>query len=492
MLKENFYIKSARKNCYHFSLSTGLFSLIHPITYEVASLSTMGYDKDHITQKLASEYNESDIEYYYNYYLWINRVYPSSRHINCSKQLTKEAISDTLCNLKQLVFEVTTACNLRCEYCGYGNLYENYDSRHGEKLSLKNVKTLVDYLLPYWANKKNNEPIYISFYGGEPLLNITLIKDIVELFEKLDNGIKFVFSMTTNAIYLHRYIDYLVDKDFKILISLDGNKDNNAYRIKANHANSYDDVIKNILLLKSKYPDYYLSNVNFNSVLHDKNNISDILSFFDRELEKTPSVSSLNTTGVREDMIEKFNEVYRDLQDDINNADNTIKKREDMFLIEPDARDFSIFTTQLNRYSNNNINEHFEKTLDVSIFPGGTCIPFSRKLFLTVNGKILPCERIGQNHALGKIDHGAVHLDFEKICSSYNSVYKRMDKVCSSCYRNRTCSQCMFHMPSEGGKNYCGGHLDAKGFEEYLKTIISRMENHPWEYKHVLENVKFK
>ena len=39
-------------------------------------------------------------------------------------------------NLPQLVFEVTDACNLRCKYCGYGNIYEGYDKRENLNFSL--------------------------------------------------------------------------------------------------------------------------------------------------------------------------------------------------------------------------------------------------------------------------------------------------------------------------------------------------------------------
>ena len=37
--------------------------------------------------------------------------------------ITADMVKEELANLKQLVFEVTDACNLRCKYCGYGELY---------------------------------------------------------------------------------------------------------------------------------------------------------------------------------------------------------------------------------------------------------------------------------------------------------------------------------------------------------------------------------
>lgn len=47
---------------------------------------------------------------------------------------TKEDIEQNLINLRQLIFEVTDSCNLRCKYCGYADLYEGYDKRENKKL----------------------------------------------------------------------------------------------------------------------------------------------------------------------------------------------------------------------------------------------------------------------------------------------------------------------------------------------------------------------
>lgn len=85
--------------------------------------------------------------------------------------------------LPQLVFEVTDACNLRCKYCGYGNIYEGYDKRENLNFPLYRAKTIIDFLHSLWKNKYCigvTQVMSIGFYGGEPLLNITLIKDIIQ------------------------------------------------------------------------------------------------------------------------------------------------------------------------------------------------------------------------------------------------------------------------------------------------------------------------
>ena len=51
-------------------------------------------------------------------------------------------------------------------------------------------------------------------------------------------------------------------------------------------------------------------------------------------------------------------------------------------------------------------------TKEVSIFPTGTCYPFDRKLFITANGDMLPCERINQKFSLGKVTERGVFNSF--------------------------------------------------------------------------------
>ena len=48
--------------------------------------------------------------------------------------LNKEVIYSNIRNLSQVTFEVTDACNLQCKYCGYGELYDGYDTRKSKML----------------------------------------------------------------------------------------------------------------------------------------------------------------------------------------------------------------------------------------------------------------------------------------------------------------------------------------------------------------------
>lgn len=189
--------------------------------------------------------------------------------------LKKEYIIEAVQHLRQLVFEVTDRCNLKCKYCGYGELYCSYDERKSRDISLIKAKGLLDYLAGFWRELYTDiDPhrVSIGFYGGEPLLNVPFIKEIQNHISENYSGFVIPeYNMTTNAMLLDRYMDYLVENNFSLLISLDGDEEGQSYRVDHRGRNSFSTVIRNVFLLRDKYPEYFKKRVSFNAVLHNKN-----------------------------------------------------------------------------------------------------------------------------------------------------------------------------------------------------------------------------
>lgn len=420
-MKTSFYIKSHNNNCYHFDTRTGLFALISPVLFEIGIRNGLNDNKD--KENIISKYGKNIVNYYLKYYSWLEEACSKNYDIRINERLTTTMIEYAISNMQQITFEVTDACNLNCKYCGYGNFYENYDERKDKFLNLQTIKTLVNFLLPYWNGRlsySHNQPLYVSFYGGEPLLNINLIKSVVELFEHLECKRRFVFSMTTNGILLKKHIKYLINKDFHLIISLDGNRKSNSYRIDKYGNESFENVYNVAKFIYKEYPNFFNKNVNFNSVFHNRSDIKNILSFFNLEFHKSPTISNLNTNGIRPKKENEFRLIFKDLQDDINN--NKLHIEKDLFFSSPDASDITIFTHKFNNNVLNNYNDFYKRNHTIYKIPTGTCIPFSKKMFLTVNGKILPCERIGQESCLGFVNKENVEIDFKKICYKYNKL----------------------------------------------------------------------
>lgn len=136
---------------------------------------------------------------------------------------------------------LTEDCNLRCRYC-YGKSMEEFENGLEEKFKF-------DFNEPCVSQVKINElksflekdkKAVIIFYGGEPLLQIPKIKQIMD-------EIDVPYRMQTNGILLHLLEPKYLNKITKILISLDGNeKRTNKNRGKG----TYEKVMKNISLIK--------------------------------------------------------------------------------------------------------------------------------------------------------------------------------------------------------------------------------------------------
>lgn len=413
------------------------------------------------------------------------------------KFITSDSVVSALANLPQLVFEVTDACNLRCKYCAYGEFYEDYDCRENKMLSTEKAIRLIDYLAKYWSSNLNvsaDKKITISFYGGEPLLNFTFIETIVK---HIKNNIhcphrRFSFSMTTNAMLLHKYMDFLQENCFHLLISLDGNKENDGYRMDKVGHSSFERVVANVDILQKKYPDYFLRYVNFNAVLHNKNSVESIYRFFKEKYDKIPRISELNNVGIRKDKLEEFNRTYKNSQESLRQAEHYEEIERDMFM---NTGNYQSLTLYLHQYSGFVYRDYTDLLFDkreaenIRRIPTGTCLPFSKKMFVTVNNKILPCERIGHQFALGKIGETEIELNPEWIANKYNDYYARMEAQCSRCKNQKACIQCLFNLKDVESKPVCFGYMTDKDFRNYVNRQMYFLERNPEMYKKIMEDV---
>lgn len=133
----------------------------------------------------------------------------------------------------------------------------------------------------------------------------------------------------------------------------------------------------------------------------------------------------------------------------------------------------------------------FRKPLTLNVYCGetGTCRPFERKLFLTVRGKILPCEKIGQEHAIGYLKDGKLNLDCAAVAKYYSSMYEKVVKSCRHCYLKRSCGQCLFLLKEKNGQLICPGiQTDAKLKEEF-GIFLTYAENYPNHYEELLSSI---
>lgn len=161
--------------------------------------------------------------------------------------------------VKTIVFVVTEDCQLACKYC-----YLVGKNSHN-KLTLETAKRTIDYILDNHVFF-NEDKVAFDFIGGEPFLEIELIDAICDYVKQqmflkrhpwFDN---YVFTISTNGInYNSEKVQNFIRKNNKhlqICITIDGTKDkHDLNRIYKNTGEgSYDDIVRNIPLWLSQFP----------------------------------------------------------------------------------------------------------------------------------------------------------------------------------------------------------------------------------------------
>ena len=295
--------------------------------------------------------------------------------------------------------------------------------------------------------------------------------------------------MTTNAILLDKYVDFIAKNNVSLLISLDGTFENNGYRVDFAGQNSFQRIIKNVNLLRSKYPDYFDKSVNFNTVLHNKNSIRDIYNFFHTQYNKIPSISELNNSGISEDKQTEFENLYNNYDESLHSEENYKEIEQEMFM---NAYSYKDSTTFLHQYWGSVFKTYNDLIFDKSkknFLPTGTCVPFSKKIFLTVNKKILACERISQKFVLGKIEDGKVVIDYDYIANKYNDYYNKLYAQCSKCYRGTSCIQCIFNIKNIEQNPVCNGYINEEMFADYFSNNMYFFEERPKDYFRIMKEV---
>lgn len=153
--------------------------------------------------------------------------------------------------LSTIVLNVNTGCNLGCTYCYKEDLAV---PARGERMSFATASRSVDLLLQQAAERNK---VGIVFFGGEPLTNVPLIRQVVEYAEKraLEESKQVDFSLTTNATLLTpELIDYFDAHRFGVSVSMDGPRavhDRN--RRTVGGRGTYDVVARKVRLLLERY-----------------------------------------------------------------------------------------------------------------------------------------------------------------------------------------------------------------------------------------------
>lgn len=425
----------------------------------------------------------------------LRKMQATDSHIQNRKEWIKpEDIRANLIRLKSLCLEVTDSCNLACDYCVYRELFIDHDERTGKMMPFGIAKNIIDYLVSLWNNFGDTglgKRMSIGFYGGEPLLNMELIESVISYARGLDTSISFSFQMTTNAMLLDRYADYLAANDVRLLISLDGDKESDGHRVRHDGTSSFSKVYDNVQELRKKHPKFFEKNVSFNSVLNDRSSVSSVLNFFSKEFDKKPMLAEINPRGLDPDKSARFGRMYRNLQESIDNDKDHEELSEKMLLDDPRTRELMRYIL----YTSGDYFDDYDSLLreesTCSDIPcPGTCAPFGKKLFVTVNGKVFQCERIGQDFPLGQVSDTRVDIDEQYIAGKLNTRLAKVAPLCSKCVGYHICGKCMYYIRyDDKGHPLCGNFLSQPGLEDWMQFNMRYLARNPKLYRLITNNV---
>lgn len=143
--------------------------------------------------------------------------------------------------VKALCLHVAHTCNLNCEYC-----FASQGKYHGERaiMPFEVGKRALDFLVENSGSRTNLE---VDFFGGEPLMNFDVVKDLVKYARSIEKekNKNFRFTLTTNGVLIDDDVIEFANKEMSnVVLSLDGRKEvHDRYRVDYAGKGSWEKIL---------------------------------------------------------------------------------------------------------------------------------------------------------------------------------------------------------------------------------------------------------
>lgn len=216
--------------------------------------------------------------------------------------------------IKALCLNVAHACNMRCRYCFAG---QGTFGQESGLMSLEIGQKAIDFLIKHSQGVKNLE---IDFFGGEPLLNFSVVKGIVAYArqQELIYGKKFHFTLTTNSLLLDQeVIDYVIEQELSVILSLDGRPQVNDYnRPLASGQGSYTSILPKIRTMVDAHPpSYYIRGTFTRDNLDFASDVKHIVDQGFTSLSLEPAIGADDSWAIQEEDLPAVLQEYDRLAD---------------------------------------------------------------------------------------------------------------------------------------------------------------------------------
>ena len=221
-------------------VNSGGVHIVDELTYDLLDNIEPPFDDKcpaNVVEKLSKAYSKEDIE---SCYEEIVELY-NDKILFSEDDYEKYAKYSVASPVKAMCLNIAHDCQLRCKYC----FASTGDFGKGRKLmSYETGKHAIDFLLENSGDRPNLE---LDFFGGEPLMNFKVVKQIVEYARsrEAEYNKKFRFTITTNGLLLDdEKIEFINREMSNVVLSIDGRKEVNDYfRVLPNGQGCYDMIL---------------------------------------------------------------------------------------------------------------------------------------------------------------------------------------------------------------------------------------------------------
>jgi uncharacterized protein len=429
-----------KNNGYNIVLdvNSGMIHVVDDLCYDIIEMYE-GYDQESILKAMVEKYSKPE-----NATMITEQVDERNELIHDTEALTaliKEAIGDIehlvqegalftkdiyeeyIRDFKQrstvvkaLCLHIAHDCNLACKYCF---AEEGEYKGHRELMSYEVGKKALDFLIANSGNRKNLE---VDFFGGEPLMNWQVVKDLVKYGREQEilHNKNFRFTLTTNGVLLDDDVMEFANREMSnVVLSIDGRKEvNDNMRPSRNGKGSYELILPKFKKLAESrnQTNYYVRGTFTHNNLDFSEDVKHLADLGFKQISVEPVVAlPEDAYSIKEEDLPVLFEEY----------DRLAKM---MLEYKQQGKDFNFF--------------HF--MIDLT---GGPCVAKrlsgcgsgTEYLAVTPWGDLYPCHQfVGiPEYLMGNVDDGIVKPELReefKVCNVYSK------EKCRNCFAKFYCS----------------------------------------------------
>lgn len=395
-------------------VESGAVHVVDDVTYDVIALFE-DTETSKIVEQLSDKYDKADIEEAISE---VNQLKEDGQLFtqDIYQPFIEEFKDKRQTVVKALCLHIAHDCNLACKYC-----FAEEGEYHGRRalMSFEVGKKALDFLV---ANSGNRVNLEVDFFGGEPLMNWDVVKQLVAYGRSLEkpNNKKFRFTLTTNGVLLNDEVMEFVNKEMSnVVLSLDGRKEvNDRMRPFRTGKGSYDLIVPKFQKLAESrnQTNYYIRGTFTRNNLDFSEDVKHFADLGFKQMSIEPVVGpEEDPYSIREQDLPQIMEEY------------------DKLALE-----------YIDRYKKGNGFNFFHFMIDLTQGPCvykrlSGCGSGTEYLAVTPWGDFYPCHQFvgNEDFLMGNVDEGIIKPEIVKEFGNCN-VYSK--EKCKNCFAKFYCS----------------------------------------------------